>query len=83
VPTSGPGQPSAATEVPGAPPEVRLGLGRLLRTRGFRRLLAVRFATQWGDGMFQAALGGALLFNPERQADPLAVAAGLAVLLLP
>jgi MFS family permease len=62
---------------------VRLGLVRLLRTRGFRRLLAVRFTTQWGDGMFQAALGGAVLFNPERQADPLAVAAGLAVLLLP
>src|SRR4051794_32039597 len=33
--------------------------------------------------MFQAALGGALLFNPERAADPLAVAAGLAVVLLP
>ncbi len=33
--------------------------------------------------MFQAALGGAVLFNPERQADPLAVAAGLAVLLMP
>jgi MFS family permease len=56
---------------------------RMLRTGGFRRLLAVRFAAQWGDGMFQAALGGALLFNPERQADPVAVAAGLAVLLLP
>ncbi|MHA6620363.1 MFS transporter [Pseudonocardia sp. DLS-67] len=69
--------------VPGAPPDARLGLGRLLRTRGFSRLLVVRFATQWGDGMFQAALGGAVLFNPERQADPLAVAAGLAVLLLP
>jgi MFS family permease len=65
--------------VPGA----RLGLGGLVRTPGFRRLLAVRFATQWADGMFQAALGGAVLFNPERQADPLAVAAGLAVLLLP
>ena len=33
--------------------------------------------------MFQAALGGAVLFNPEREADPLAVAAGLAVILLP
>jgi MFS family permease len=54
-----------------------------LRGRGFARLLVVRFTAQWGDGMFQAALGGALLFNPERQADPLAVAAGLAVLLLP
>ena len=61
----------------------RLGWVRLLRTGGFRRLLAVRFAAQWGDGMFQAALGGAVLFNPEREADPLAVAAGLAVILLP
>ncbi len=61
----------------------KLGWARLLRTGGFRRLLAVRFAAQWGDGMFQAALGGAVLFNPERQADPLAVAAGLAVILLP
>src|SRR5690242_21693145 len=33
--------------------------------------------------MFQAALGGAVLFNPEREADPLAVAAGLAVILVP
>ena len=68
----------ASTPVPGRP--VRL---RLLRDSGFRRLLAVRFAAQWGDGMFQAALGGAVPFNPEREADPLAVAAGLAVILLP
>lgn len=61
----------------------RLGIGGLLRDRAYRRLLAIRFVAQWGDGMFQAALGGAVLFNPERQADPLAVAAGLAVLLLP
>ncbi|MGD9525301.1 MFS transporter [Pseudonocardia sp.] len=52
-------------------------------TAGFRRLLAMRFATQWGDGLFQAALGGAVLFNPEREADPLAVAAALAVMLIP
>jgi MFS family permease len=62
---------------------VRLGLRGLLGTHGFRRLLAVRFTAQWGDGMFQAALGGAVLFNPEREADPIAVAVGLAVLLLP
>lgn len=59
------------------------GLRRLLAARGFRRLLASRFAAQWGDGVFQAGLGGAVLFNPERQADPAAVAIGLAVLLLP
>jgi MFS family permease len=61
----------------------RLGVRRLLGTPGFRRLLASRFAAQWGDGVFQAALGGAVLFNPERQADPIAIALGLAVLLLP
>ena len=55
----------------------------MVRESGFRRLLSVRFAAQWGDGMFQAALGGAVLFNPEREADPLAVAAGLATVLLP
>jgi MFS family permease len=65
-----------------APPE-QLGVLGLLRVRRYRLLLELRFATQWGDGMFQAALGGAVLFNPERQADPLAVALGLAVLLMP
>lgn len=64
-------------------PAERLGFARLVRAPGYRRLLGLRFSAQWGDGVFQAALGGALLFNPERQADPLAVAAGLAVLLLP
>ncbi len=73
---------TAATPATGIRHE-RLGWARLLRTRGFRRLLAVRFAAQWGDGVFQAALGGAVLFNPEREADPLAVAAGLAAILLP
>ncbi len=63
--------------------EPRPGLAVLARYPAYRRLLGVRFAAQWGDGMFQAALGAAVLFNPERQADPLAVAAGLAVLLLP
>ncbi|HEU0086940.1 MAG TPA: MFS transporter [Pseudonocardiaceae bacterium] len=61
----------------------RIGLRRLLGTPGFGQLLVSRFAAQWGDGVFQAGLGGAVLFNPERQADPVAIAAGLAVLLLP
>jgi len=60
-----------------------IGVRRLLGTRGFRRLLASRFAAQWGDGVFSAGLGSAVLFNPERQADPVAVALGLTVLLLP
>ncbi|MGK8521281.1 MFS transporter [Nocardia asteroides] len=55
----------------------------LRESPGVPRLAVVRFAGQFGDGMFQAALSGAILFNPERQTDPLAIAAGFAVLLLP
>jgi MFS family permease len=50
---------------------------------GFRRLFAVRLACQFGDGVFQASLAGAVLFDPERQARAADVAAGFAVLLLP
>jgi MFS family permease len=50
---------------------------------GFRRLLAVRLASQFGDGVFQASLAGAVLFDPERQAHAADVAAGFTVLLLP
>ncbi|MEV6874900.1 MFS transporter [Amycolatopsis sp. NPDC051128] len=55
----------------------------LLQDRDFRRLLFTRFAASWGDGVFRAGLAGAVLFNPERGADPLAIAGGFAVLLLP
>ncbi|HEY7008431.1 MAG TPA: MFS transporter, partial [Jatrophihabitantaceae bacterium] len=55
----------------------------LLRAPGFRRLFAVRLFAQFGDGVFQASLAGAVLFNPERQAHASDVAAGFAVLLLP
>ncbi len=50
---------------------------------GFRRLLLVRLASQFGDGVFQAGLAGTVLFNPERQARAADVAAAFAVLLLP
>jgi MFS family permease len=49
----------------------------------FRRLLAARLSGQFADGVFQASLAGAVLFNPERQAHAADVAAGFAVLLLP
>jgi MFS family permease len=49
----------------------------------FGRLLAVRIFSQFGDGLFQAALAGALLFNPDRAAEPWAIAASFAVLFLP
>ncbi|WP_424183615.1 MFS transporter [Actinokineospora sp. G85] len=61
----------------------RVGARALLAGEGFRRLLVSRFAAQWGDGLFQAGLAGAVLFNPEREADPLAIAAGFTALLLP
>jgi MFS family permease len=55
----------------------------LLRRRDFGRLLLTRLASQFGDGVFQAALAGTVLFNPQRAAEPVDVAAAFAVLLLP
>ncbi|MFB9906614.1 MFS transporter [Allokutzneria oryzae] len=78
--TTATGDPAAA-DTSTRPP--RLGLRRMLGTPGYVRLLVTRFLAQWGDGVFQAGIGGAVLFNPERQADPLAIAAGFAVILLP
>jgi len=49
----------------------------------FWRLLQVRMASQFGDGLFQAGLAGALLFNPNRAADPMAIARAFTVLFLP
>ncbi|MBV9513415.1 MAG: MFS transporter, partial [Mycobacteriaceae bacterium] len=49
----------------------------------FGRLLAVRIASQFGEGLFNAGLAGAILFNPERAATPSAIAASFAVLFLP
>ena len=40
-------------------------------------------ASQFGDGLFQATLAGALLFNPDRAADPMAIARAFTVLFLP
>ncbi|MFN2517767.1 MAG: MFS transporter [Jatrophihabitantaceae bacterium] len=54
-----------------------------LAQRGFRRLYAVRLLGQFGDGVFQASLAGAVLFNPQRQAHAADVAAGFAALLAP
>jgi MFS family permease len=58
-------------------------IGHVLYRRDFRRLLGTRLLSQFGDGVFQAALAGTVLFNPQRAADPVDVAAGFAILLLP
>jgi MFS family permease len=55
----------------------------LLRGRGFRRLFMVRVASQFSDGVFQVALASYVLFSPERQTSPQAIAASFAVVLLP
>jgi MFS family permease len=49
----------------------------------FGRLLALRVTCQFGDGLFNAGLAGAILFNPERLATPWAIVGSFAVLFLP
>nr|WP_090277023.1 MFS transporter [Mycolicibacterium komanii]CRL70892.1 major facilitator superfamily transporter [Mycolicibacterium komanii] len=49
----------------------------------FRRLLELRLLSQFGDGLFSAGLAGAILFNPQRAAEPWAIAGAFAVLFLP
>jgi MFS family permease len=62
----------------------RVGTVRsIIRSGDFRRLYATRLFSQCADGVFQASLAGAVLFNPEQATDPAQVAAGFAVLLLP
>jgi MFS family permease len=58
-------------------------LRSVLATRGFRRLLGVRLSSQLADGLFQAALAGSVLFNPDRQTSAMAIAAGSALLVTP
>ncbi len=55
----------------------------LLNLRGFRRLFAVRLASQAGDGMFQVGLATLFFFSPESAGTATGVAAAFAVLLLP
>ena len=58
-------------------------LRQLWRHRYFRRLLAVRVATQSCDGLLQIALASYVLFSPERQPDARSIAVVLAITLLP
>ncbi|MFF3755093.1 MFS transporter [Streptomyces sp. NPDC002018] len=55
----------------------------LLRLSAFRRLLAVRLLSQAADGVFQVALATYVVFSPEKQTSPTAIASAMAVLLLP
>jgi len=55
----------------------------LLRNRRFARLYAVRLTSQAADGVFQASLAAAVLFNPDRQTDATAAAISFVIVLLP
>lgn len=55
----------------------------LLRLTNFRRLLAVRLLSQGADGVYQVALATYVVFSPEKQTSPAAIASAMAVLLLP
>ena len=55
----------------------------LVRNRQFLKLLGTRLTGSFGDGILQAALATFVLFSPERQASPLAIAASFGILLLP
>ncbi|GHB58025.1 MFS transporter [Streptomyces xanthochromogenes] len=55
----------------------------LLRLKHFRRLLTVRLLSQAADGVYQVALATYVVFSPEKQASPGAIASAMAVLLLP
>lgn len=55
----------------------------LLHNHDFLRLLTTRLVGSLGDGFLQAALASFVLFSPERQPTPLAVAASFGILLLP
>lgn len=46
-------------------------------------MLLVRLTSQLSDGAFQAALAFSILFNPDRQTEPMTIALGFAVLLIP
>ncbi|MEU5399662.1 MFS transporter [Streptomyces sp. NPDC005963] len=55
----------------------------LLRLTNFRRLLTVRLLSQSADGVYQVALATYVVFSPEKQTSPAAIASAMAVLLLP
>ncbi|RSS80997.1 MFS transporter [Streptomyces sp. WAC06614] len=55
----------------------------LLRLRDFRHLLTVRLLSQAADGVYQVALATYVVFSPEKQTTPAAIASAMAVLLLP
>ncbi|GAB3624170.1 MFS transporter [Mariniluteicoccus endophyticus] len=59
------------------------GLRQLWRHRLFRKLVAVRIATQGSDGILQVGMAAYVFFSPQKQPDAWSIAMVLAVTLLP
>lgn len=58
-------------------------LRRLWRHANFRKLLAVRIATQSADGILQVGMASYVLFSPQQQPDAWSIALVLAITLMP
>lgn len=55
----------------------------VLRGRDFRKLFAVRLASQASDGVFQVGLASLVFFSPDRATTPQAVALAAVITVLP
>lgn len=62
---------------------IKSDLKGLWTSHGFRKLFTVRVASQFGDGAFQAGLATLVLFSPESQNTPSALAGVFIVMLAP
>jgi MFS family permease len=70
--------------VPVVDTRTHVAVWRSMRTMPqFGRLVVVRLLSQIGDGLFQAGMAAAIFFNPDRAAEPWAIAASFAALFLP
>lgn len=56
---------------------------RLMRHPGFRRLVMVRALSQGGDAIIQVGMASYILFNPQSQTNAWAIAAVIALIMLP
>ncbi len=66
-----------------APSSTRAELGEVVRSVRYRQLLAVRLASQLGDGFIQLALVSVVLFNPAQAVSAPLAAGALSVGVLP
>ena len=58
-------------------------LAQLLRHPAFRRLVAVRTLSQGGDAVVQVGMAAYILFSPQTQPNAWAIAAVIALVMLP